>query len=101
MTDKEYEDIFNKPATTKLMDIHKESSNWYFIETLREIAERYCNDSDVPVTNVLMGYISDVHEHRRNITIREFIKDLESYTEPWVALIDTVVEKQNPGIFRR
>ena len=101
MTDKEYEDIFNKPATTKLMDIHKESSNWYFIETLREIAERYCNDSDVPITNVLMGYISNVNEHRRNISIGEFIKDLESYTEPWVALIDAVVEKQNPGIFRK
>jgi len=48
-----------------------------------------------------MGYISDVNEHRRRITIGEFIKDLESYTEPWVALIDAVVEKQNPGIFRK
>ena len=101
MTVKEYGDIFNKPAITKLMDIHKESSNWYFIETLREIAERYCNDSDVPIINVLMGYISDVNEHRRGITIGEFIKDLESYAEPWVALIDAVIEKQNPGIFRR
>ena len=101
MTNKKNDAVFTKPATTKLMNIHKESSNWYFIETLREIAERYCNDSDVPVTNVLMGYISDVNEHRRRITIGEFIKDLESYTEPWVALIDVVVEKQNPGIFRR
>ena len=101
MTDKEYNSIFTENKSTKLISIHKKSSNWYFIETLREIAERYCNDSDVPITNVLMGYISDVNEHRRGITIREFIKDLESYTEPWVALIDAVVEKQNPGIFRR
>ena len=86
MTNKEYDAVFTKPATTKLMDIHKESSNWYFIETLREITEKYCQEAGAPIIDVLQGYISDIYEHRKDITINEFLSNLAEYCLPYSVL---------------
>ena len=86
MTNEKYQSLFNKDENEKLIEFHRSTDNWYFLETIREITQRYCEKHNAPITNVLTGYISDVHEHRRNITIKEFLKALEEYVYPYALL---------------
>ena len=86
MKNEKYQSLFNKDENEKLIEFYRSTDNWYFIETLREIAQRYCEKHNAPITNVLTGYISDVHEHRRNITIKEFLEALEEYVYPYALL---------------